>query len=100
MCTCMYKPQGGPVCQQHVHALMRRDSWEAQVSPPAAPVQAYLDELEQAARQDPLLVVAHAWTQHMALLAGGQRVRQLVLAARPAKSGNAGTSLFVFHVRL
>ena len=35
----------------------------------------------------------------MALLAGGQRVRQLVLAARPPGAGDAGTSLFVFHVR-
>lgn len=44
-------------------------------------------------------MVAHAWTQHMALLAGGQRVRQLVLAARPPGAGDAGTGLFVFHVR-
>ena len=58
----------------------------------------YQERIAEIAESQPLLLAAHAYTQHMALLAGGQRTRQLVLASRPPTTGDAGTSLFVFEV--
>ena len=77
-----------------------RDSWLARVSPPPAAVRTYQERIAELSKSQPVLLVAHAYTQHMALLAGGQRTRQLVLGARPPTTGDAGTSLFVFEVRM
>ncbi len=43
------------------------------VAPPA--VRSYLYHLEAIARDNPTLLLAHVYTQHSAILAGGQMIR-------------------------
>ncbi|KAK9831387.1 hypothetical protein WJX81_000041 [Elliptochloris bilobata] len=67
---------------------------EAQ-GPPRPAVAAYVEHLSTAAQEDPRTLIAHAFTQQMALLAGGQAVSKLVrkqLALPPGR----GTAAFHF----
>ena len=47
---------------------------------------------------DPVRLIAHAYTQHMALLAGGQRIRKLVASTLLGLQGRGGVSVFSFEV--
>ena len=67
---------------------------------PSAPVKAYLDHLSDISENDPVLLVAHAYTQQMALLAGGQRISKFISSTLPRVSGDEGVSVFAFNVRL
>jgi hypothetical protein len=70
------------------------------VGAPSAPVKAYLDHLSDISENDPVLLVAHAYTQQMALLAGGQRISKFISSTLPRVSGDEGVSVFAFTVRL
>lgn len=52
------------------------DSWREE-TPVNPSIQAYLDHLEQVAAEQPLLLLAHSYTQHLALLSGGQIIKGL-----------------------
>ena len=66
---------------------------------PSAPVKAYLDHLSDISEKDPVLLVAHAYTQQMALLAGGQRISKLISSTLPSVNGDEGVTVFAFNVR-
>ncbi|KAK9906804.1 hypothetical protein WJX75_008318 [Coccomyxa subellipsoidea] len=72
------------------------EAWRAQVGAPSAPVKAYLDHLSDISENDPVLLVAHAYTQQMALLAGGQRISKFISSTLPRVSGDEGVSVFAF----
>ena len=61
-------------------------------------VVAYVKHLTDIASTDPVRLIAHAYTQHMALLAGGQRIRKFVASSLPGMQGQEGMSVFSFKV--
>ncbi len=65
---------------------------------PSAPVKAYMDHIADISEKDPVLLVAHAYTQQMALLAGGQRISNLISSTLPKVTGSEGVSVFAFRV--
>ena len=65
---------------------------------PTAPVKAYMDHIADISGRDPGLLVAHAYTQQMALLAGGQRISKLISSTLPKVTGTEGVSVFAFRV--
>ena len=65
-------------------------------SPAAA---AYVEHLDDISSSDPTRLVAHAYTQHLALLAGGQRIRKFVASTVPGLQGKDGIKVFSFEVR-
>ncbi len=68
----------------------------AQRSPAVA---AYVEHLNDISSSDPIRLVAHAYTQHLALLAGGQRIRKFVASTVPGLQGQDGVRVFGFEVR-
>lgn len=62
-------------------------------------VAAYVEHLNEISSSDPTRLVAHAYTQHLALLAGGQRIRKFVASTVPGLQGNNGVRVFSFEVR-
>jgi len=66
--------------------------------PPRPAVAAYLARVREAAAEDPRLLVAHAFTQHLALLAGGQFIAKTVRRQLALPAG-AGTAAYHFAVR-
>lgn len=61
-------------------------------------VQAYLDHLDELAAREPALLLAHAYTQYMALCAGGQIIQRMVRRAMSLPP-DQGTAAFTFPVR-
>lgn len=57
-----------------------------------------MDHISEISEKDPVLLVAHAYTQQMALLAGGQRISKLISSTLPKVTGNEGVSVFAFRV--
>lgn len=51
-----------------------RPQWRSKCAAPPAVMQ-YLAYLETIARDEPALLIAHLYTQHSAILAGGQMIR-------------------------
>ena len=65
------------------------------------PIQAvalYLDRLEKISRDSPHLLLAHAYTQHMAILAGGQILRRSVRSTMQLGPDDPGTAIFELQV--
>ena len=62
-------------------------------------MKAYVEHLEQLGRRCPILLVAHAYTQHMAMAAGGKIIRRLARKAMKLPE-DAGTAIFEFEVGL
>lgn len=50
------------------------------------------------AADSPFLLIVHAYTQHMALLAGGQILRRSVRGALQLGPDDPGTAIFEFQV--
>jgi hypothetical protein len=65
---------------------------------PRPAVAAYLARVREVAAEDPRLLVAHAFTQHLALLAGGQVLAKTVHRQLALPAG-AGTAAYRFAVR-
>ena len=61
---------------------------------------AYVQHLAEISASDPVRLVAHAYTQQMALLAGGQRICKFVTSTVPGLQGKDGVSVFCFEARL
>lgn len=62
-------------------------------------VDLYLDHLKQLAQTQPILLVAHAYTQHSAVASGGQIISKLVRKAlhlQDPQFGALGTAAFQF----
>jgi hypothetical protein len=57
-----------------------------------------LEHLQKVEEEDPIRLLAHAYTQQMALLAGGQRISKLISSTLPAVDGKEGISVFEFNV--
>ncbi|BDA46174.1 probable heme oxygenase 2 [Coccomyxa sp. Obi] len=74
--------------------FFRGERW---IGAPSAPVKAYMDHISEISEKDPVLLVAHAYTQQMALLAGGQRISKLISSTLPKVDGNEGVSVFAFR---
>lgn len=77
----------------------RRPDWARLVaSGQTEAVAAYKEHLRKLAAQQPLLLLAHAYTQYMAMAAGGQIIRR---AARRQMGlpEDRGTAAFEFAVR-
>lgn len=60
---------------------------------------AYVAHLADISAIDPIRLTAHVYTQHLALLAGGQRIRKFVASTVPGLQGKEGVSVFNFEVR-
>ncbi|KAK9809915.1 hypothetical protein WJX72_001707 [[Myrmecia] bisecta] len=64
--------------------------WRDQIQP-SVEVQAYLTRLDRVSRENPLLLLAHSYTQHMGLAFGGQIVGRMArrTMSLPADKGTA-----------
>ncbi|CAL8462315.1 g1848 [Coccomyxa elongata] len=77
--------------------FFRGEAWRTRMGAPSAPVKAYMDHITDISEKDPVLLVAHAYTQQMALLAGGQRISKLISSTLPKVTGSEGVSVFAFR---
>ncbi len=77
-----------------------RPTWMSQMEQRPPAVVAYVQHLTEVSASDPVRLVAHAYTQQMALLAGGQRMRKFVTSTVPGLQGKEGVSVFCFEARL
>lgn len=68
--------------------------WRSKCAAPPAVMQ-YLAYLEAIARDEPALLIAHLYTQHSAILAGGQMIRRMARKAMQLPDG-CGTKTFEF----
>ncbi|CAK0753075.1 hypothetical protein CVIRNUC_002193 [Coccomyxa viridis] len=71
--------------------------WRSRVEQRSPAVVAYVEHLADISSTDPVRLIAHAYTQHMALLAGGQRIRKFVASTVPGLQGQEGVSVFSFE---
>ena len=80
--------------------MWNRDNWKQRVGVPTAPVRAYLDRLSEVSKGEPVKLAAHAYTQQMALLSGGQRISKLISSTMPKvdEDGTEGVTVFAFSV--
>ncbi|KAL6774054.1 HMOX2 [Auxenochlorella protothecoides x Auxenochlorella symbiontica] len=62
-------------------------------------VEAYVSHLQHLEDTAPLALLAHAYTQHMALLAGGRLLAASVAKGMGLQAGGAGTAAFTFPPR-
>ena len=58
----------------------------------------YLERVRMISKDSPHRLLAHAYTQHMAILAGGQRLRQSVRGTMQIIEDEPGTAIFEFQV--
>ena len=79
--------------------MWHSETWRTRGGTPTPPVKAYLDHLAEISERDPVLLVAHAYTQQRALLAGGQRISKFIRSTLPKVDGDEGVSVFAFKVR-
>lgn len=78
--------------------MCRRPSWRDTV-PVTPEIQAYLDHMEAlASSARPYLLLAHSYTQHLAVLSGGQIIRGLARKGM-ALPKDQGTAAFEYQVR-
>ena len=75
-----------------------RPEWRPRVEQRSPAVAAYVEHLADISSTDPVRLIAHAYTQHMALLAGGQRIRKFVASTLPGLQGQEAVSVFSFEV--
>lgn len=68
------------------------------MGPASQPVAVYLDRIEKISRDSPHLLLAHAYTQHMAILAGGQILRRSVRSTMQIAHDEPGTAVFELQV--
>lgn len=72
------------------------DNWREQISPlPAG--QIYVDRIQEIAKTDPALLIAHAYTRYMGDLSGGQALKNIVRSAMNLPP-DQGTSLHEFEL--
>lgn len=75
---------------------MYRPGWKDAAAAEVTPaVTQYVDHLGDLARQDPGLLLAHAWTQYSALASGGQAIKRMVVKAFKDPDSR-GTAMFDF----
>lgn len=83
----------------YVHAYMlNRPEFKRRAGPPTKEVQTYIHRIEAISRDAPHLLIAHAYTQHMAILAGGQSLRTSVRRSLQIHPRDPGTAAFEFPV--
>uniref|UniRef100_A0A673IQ54 heme oxygenase (biliverdin-producing) n=1 Tax=Sinocyclocheilus rhinocerous TaxID=307959 RepID=A0A673IQ54_9TELE len=70
------------------------EDWESKISCSAA-TQPYVDRIHEVGRDDPVLLVAHAWTRYMGDLSGGQILKKV--AQRALKLPPTGEGLNCYH---
>ncbi|KAL3157106.1 hypothetical protein ABBQ38_001351 [Trebouxia sp. C0009 RCD-2024] len=58
--------------------------WKARVVP-SKPVQCYLMRLQDVAKQQPYLLIAHSFAMHAALMAGGQLTKRMLTKHEPVQ---------------
>ncbi len=72
------------------------DNWREQISPlPAG--QIYVDRIREVAKNDPALLIAHAYTRYMGDLSGGQALKNIVRSAMSLPP-DQGTGLHEFEL--
>ena len=76
--------------------VLSRRNWEHRV-PPSPAVQLYLDHLDEVAAANPTLLLAHAYTQYMALCAGGSIIRRMLQRSMKLPD-RLGTASLTFKV--
>jgi heme oxygenase len=70
------------------------DNWNCQIAPlPAG--KAYCDRLQDLANNNPVLLIAHAYTRYMGDLSGGQSLKNIIRSALELPD-NQGTDFYVF----
>uniref|UniRef100_A0A671L1D9 Heme oxygenase 2a n=1 Tax=Sinocyclocheilus anshuiensis TaxID=1608454 RepID=A0A671L1D9_9TELE len=70
------------------------EDWESKISCFAA-TQPYVDRIHEVGRDDPVLLVAHAWTHYMGDLSGGQILKKV--AQRALKLPPTGEGVNFYH---
>lgn len=85
----------------HRHEALARDleyfygpNWESEISCSPA-TQRYVDRIHQVGEEDPVLLVAHAYTRYMGDLSGGQVLKKV--AQRALKLPPTGEGLEFYH---
>ncbi|KAL3132683.1 hypothetical protein ABBQ32_009197 [Trebouxia sp. C0010 RCD-2024] len=69
--------------------------WKARVVP-SKPVQCYLLRLQDVAKQQPYLLIAHSFAMHAALMAGGQLTKRMLTKHVKLEPGK-GTAIFDYQ---
>nr|YP_009398471.1 Heme oxygenase [Lophocladia kuetzingii]ARW67657.1 Heme oxygenase [Lophocladia kuetzingii] len=70
------------------------DDWEKQISPSLA-TQVYVDRIHQVGKNNPELLIAHAYTRYMGDLSGGQILKKIAQNAMQLPP-NLGTAFYDF----
>lgn len=78
----------------HIISASTRPGWKDAAETTNA-VTEYVDHIHSLSRQDPGLLLAHAWTQYSALASGGQAIKRMVAKAFRHPEGR-GTAMFDF----
>ena len=84
--------------EDHMADFSFRSQWKQRVGQPSEAVAIYLDRIQKIKREEPHLLIAHAYTQHMAILAGGQMLRRSVRSSMQLGPGDPGTAIFELQV--
>lgn len=86
----------------HRHEALARDleyfygpDWQSQVSCSQA-TQRYVDRIHQVGQEDPVLLVAHAYTRYMGDLSGGQVLRKVAQRAMKLPPTGEGLEFYNF----
>uniref|UniRef100_A0A672I4H7 heme oxygenase (biliverdin-producing) n=1 Tax=Salarias fasciatus TaxID=181472 RepID=A0A672I4H7_SALFA len=87
----------------HRHEALARDleyfygpDWESQVSCSPA-TQRYVDRIHQVGQEDPVLLVAHAYTRYMGDLSGGQVLKKVAQRALKLPPTGEGLEFYQFE---
>ena len=86
----------GVLARNHTLRHYRAD-WKARVLP-SKPVQRYLMRLQDVAKQQPYLLIAHSFAMHSALMAGGQLTKRMLTKHVKLDPGK-GTAIFDYQAR-
>lgn len=86
----------------HRHEALARDleyfygpDWKSEVSCSQA-TQHYVDRIHQVGKEDPVLLVAHAYTRYMGDLSGGQVLKKVAQRAMKLPSTGEGLEFYTF----
>lgn len=86
----------------HRHEALARDleyfygaEWQSQISCSPA-TQHYVDRIHQVGQEDPVLLVAHAYTRYMGDLSGGQILKKVAQRALKLPSTGEGVEFYRF----
>lgn len=98
-------PQFAPLyfpVELHRHEALARDleyfygpDWESQISCSQA-TQHYADRIHQVGKEDPVLLVAHAYTRYMGDLSGGQVLKKVAQRAMKLPPTGEGLEFYQF----